>query len=124
MATKTHKADFGQFVFLDEHTVVAAANEGVNIDSAKIQYAINLIEKELPGEYAIILDRKSDYSVVPVEVYTFFSNVKRLKALAIVRYAAREFLPHNMEQRIFKRKIEKFTSINDAHEWINNIFEE
>jgi len=122
--TKILKADFGQFTFLDDHTVVATANDGVNIDGEKVQYAINLIEQRLPGDYAIILERKSDYSVVPVEVYTIFSNLERLKALAIVRYSTHEFLPDNMEQRISRKKIEKFTSISDAHDWINSIFDQ
>lgn len=122
METKTLKAYFGQFFFLDDHTVVAQANEGVNIDGKKVQFAIDLIEKELPGDYALILDRKTDYSVVPVEVYKFFASREKLKAIAIVTYKERHILPENMEQRIFKGSVEKFTSINDAHEWLQTIF--
>lgn len=101
---------------------MARANEGVNIDGKKVEYAIDLIEKELPGDYAMILDRKADYSVVPVEVYKFFASREKLKAIAIVTYKGRDFLPDNMEQRIFENKIEKFSSINEAHEWIKGLF--
>lgn len=122
MENKTIKADFAQFIFLDDSTVVARANDGVNIDGKKVQYAIDLIEKELPGDYAMILDRKADYSVMPVEVYKFFASREKLKAIAIVTYKGRDFLPDNMEQRIFENKIEKFSSINEAQEWIKGLF--
>jgi hypothetical protein len=117
---KTIRLEFGRFIFLDNHAVVAEAKEGVNIDSKKVQRAIDIIEKELPGNYGLILDRKADYSIMPVEVYKYFASRKRLKALAIVKYADSEFLPDNMEQKIFKGNIEKFSSINAAHAWINN----
>lgn len=116
------KTDFGQFIFLDEHTVVAEANHGVNIDGSKVQHAIDLIENELSGDYAIILERKEDYSVMPVEVYQFFASVERLKALAIVSYKGRDFLPDNMEKTIYKGRVEKFTSVDQAHAWIKSIF--
>ena len=122
MTTKTHKTDFGEFVFLDNHTVVAEAYEGVNIDGKKVQEAIGLIEKELPGDYAMILSRKEYYSVMPVEVYKFFASLERLKAIAIVTFRKRNLLPDNMEQMIYGGKIEKFISKNEAHEWIKDIF--
>jgi hypothetical protein len=121
MATKTLKTDFGQFIFLDDQTVVAEAYDSVSIEGKKVQDAMDLIENELPGDYTLILDRKADYSIVPVEVYKFFARLERLKAIAIVRYRDRDFLPDNMEQRVFKGRIEKFSSIKEAHEWSLNI---
>ena len=121
MAIKELCTDFGKFTFLDKKTVVATANHGTNIDATKVQLAIDLIENELSGPYALILDRKSDYSIVPVEVYSFFSSIKRIKAIAIVRYNEREILPNNMEEKIFGKNIEKFSTINEAHEWTNSL---
>lgn len=123
MLEKIIESDFGRFTFLDEHAVVATANSGVNIDAEKVQQAVDIIERELPGDYVIILDRKVDYSVMPLEVYKYFASVDRLKALAIVSYRDREFLPNNMERRIYAGRTEKFSCINDAHDWVKKLFE-
>lgn len=122
MNKKIQETDFGKFTFLDEHVVVAEALEGVNIDGEKVANAVKMIEEEFPGDYAIILNRKSDYSVMPVEVYTFFNTLKRLRALAIVSYKTRDFLPEGMEKNIFERNIEKFHSVEVAHEWLKTFF--
>lgn len=115
---KTLETDFGRFTFLDRHTVVAEARKGVNIDGNKVKEAILLIEQELPGDYAMILDRKADYSVAPVEVYRYFASIQRLKAIAIVNYHRRGFLPEDMERRLYGGEIESFTSIAAAHDWV------
>ena len=115
MFVKKLETDFGKFTFLDEYIVVAEAYSGVNIDASKVSRAIALIENEINGDYAMILDRKSDYSVVPIEVYNYFASVKRLKMIAIVSYRSPDFLPNNMENRIYKGRMEKFASIGEAH---------
>lgn len=121
MAEKVIKVDFGQLTLLDDQTVVATAKEGANIDGAKVKIAIDLIESELPGDYSLILERKYDYSVMPVEVYKFFASLKKLKAIAIIANSDRTFLPDNMEQRIFGRDLEMFPTIEKAYEWINSL---
>jgi hypothetical protein len=123
MATNILKTEFAKFIFIDDQTVIAEAYDGVNIDGKKIRFAIDLIENNVPGDYALILNRKADYSVVPVEVYKFLASLERLKAIAIVRYKARDFLPENMEAILFEGNIKKFFSINEAHEWIKTVFQ-
>lgn len=115
---KTIKQDFAKLTVLDENTVVAEANHGVEIDGQKVRQSIALIEEEMPGDYGLILNRKADYSVVPLDVYKFFASRERLKAIAIVQYKSMEMLPGNMEQRLYGREIEKFTSIEQAHGWV------
>jgi len=122
MTIKSIESDFGQFIFLDEHTVVAKAYAKENIDAAKVKHAIELIEKEQPGDYGIILDRSSTYSVMPVEVYRFFGSITRLKVMAIVKYREIDVLPENMEQKISGKPVMKFSAIDDAHEWVKTFF--
>ena len=119
---KTIDLDFGQFVFLDDHAVIAAANEGANIGPGHAQKAVEMIEEKLPGDYALILDRKADYSVMPLEVYRYFDSLKRLKAIAIVKYKDRDFLPNDMESLLYSGMIKKFDSIEDAHHWVKALF--
>jgi len=122
MSEKVLKTDFAKFTFMDNHTVMAEANDGINIDANKVKVAIDLIEQELPGDYGLILNRNSDYSVTPIEVYQFFASIKRLKAIAIVRANGRDFLPNNLEKELFGNLVEKFTSIPSAHEWMKTVF--
>ena len=119
---KTIKKDFGQFTFLDEHTVVAEAYKGVEIDAEKVKQAIELIESELSGEYGMILDRKSEYSIMPIEVYEFFASIERLKVLSIVSYRIHDALPEGTEEAIYGKNIKKFNSIESAHEWMKQFF--
>lgn len=118
---KKIEVEFGSFTFLDDTTVVAEAKKGVEIDGEKVSFAIEIIEKELPGDYAMILDRKHDYSVLPVPVYQYFASRERLKALAIVSHRVNPFLPEGMEKRIFGRDIETFYSVEMAHAWAENL---
>lgn len=121
---KIVEIEFGKFTFLDEATIVAEAHKGVNIDGKKVRHAIELIENEVPGSYVLILDRKADYSIMPVEVYKYFASLQRLKAIAIVTYKKRDFLPDDMEKKIFKSKIEKFSNVSEAHQWAKTIIVE
>jgi len=114
--------NFGHFIILNERTVVACANEGENINLAKAKIAINLIEKALPAEFVLIMDRKNHYSIEPVEVYKYFGQVVRLRGIAIVTYRSPDFLPDNMEQRIAQVEMRKFSSVEDALMWSEMLF--
>ncbi|MDH5444463.1 MAG: hypothetical protein OEY52_02835 [Gammaproteobacteria bacterium] len=119
---KSKQTDFGEFIFLDEHVVVAEAKSKVNIDASKVKEAIELIENEFNDSYAIILSRKREYSVQPVEVYKYFASLPRLKALAIVLFRQLDILPDNMEQRLYNGPVQKFESIESAHAWLKTFF--
>ena len=121
MSVNTLELEFGRFTFLDRHCVIATAKHGVNIDGAKVAQAVAMIEQHLPGDYALILDRKEDYSIMPVEVYQFFSRIERLKAVVIVSYNEKKQLPKDMEQKIFGKKIECFSDIESAHHWLKEV---
>ena len=43
MTLKTITIDFGQFDFPDDHTVIATAQDGVEIDTQKVQQAIAIV---------------------------------------------------------------------------------
>lgn len=104
---------------IDDSSVLVEAMDGVEIDGKQAQYANNLIHEEMPGPYGMIIDRKSDYSIVPVAVYNILNSLENLKVIAIVIHGARTFLPIETEKRLFKGKLEVFRTIREAHEWVH-----
>lgn len=113
--------DFVHISILDDKTVLVEAIDGVEIDDEKSRYANSLIEREMPGEYGMIIDRKSDYSIVPLDVYRNLNNIKNLKAIAIVVHNKMNFLPIDSEKRMYNGELEVFQYIKEAHEWINRV---
>lgn len=115
------ETDYIHISILDDRTVLLEAIDGVEIDGQKSREANSLIEKAMPGDYGMIIDRKSDYSIVPVEVYKILNSLEKLKAIAIVVHNKSNFLPIGTEQRLFKGELEVFKYIKEAHKWITNI---
>ena len=113
---------YAQFTFLDDKSVVLSAFEGTHIDALVAEHAISLVESSLKDGYAIMLERKWPYSFDPIGVYQYFSGRARLRAIAIVSYKQPDALPEKMEQKIFKGLVKKFSSINTAHQWIDELF--
>jgi len=113
--------DFINVCILDNKTVLVEVLDGVEIDDKKSKYANELIQNEMPGNYGMIIDRKSDYSIVPVEVYRNLNENKKLKAIAIVLHNKTNFLPITTEQDLYNGKLEMFEYIKDAHEWLASV---
>ena len=113
--------DFIHICILDNTTVLVEAIDGVEIDSEKSRYANCLIESEMPGDYGMIIDRKADYSIVPLDVYRNLNNIKKLKAIALVVHNKTNFLPIDLEKRMYNGQLEVFQYIKEAHEWISHV---
>ena len=113
--------DFIHICILDNKTVLVEAVDGVEIDSEKSRYANCLSENEMPGNYGMIIDRKADYSIVPLDVYRNLNNIKKLKAIAIVVNNKTNFLPISSEKRMYNGELEVFQYIDEAREWISRI---
>ncbi|MDH5473802.1 MAG: hypothetical protein OEY61_13205 [Gammaproteobacteria bacterium] len=116
------ETDFIHISILDDRTVLVEAIEGVEINHEKSRQANELIESNMPGDYGMIIDRKSDYSIVPHDVYNILNSLAKLKAIAIVVHK-KNFLPISTEKKLFRGKLEAFSSIQQAHEWIASIVE-
>jgi hypothetical protein len=116
--------DFIHISILDAQSVLVEAMDTVEIDLEKSKYANELIENEMPGDYGMIIDRKADYSIVPVDVYDILNKIQKLKAIAIVTHNKRSYFPVSIEQKLYKGKFGTFQSIKQAHEWIIQVLNE
>jgi hypothetical protein len=115
---KKINTDFIHISILDDQTVLVEAMEGVDITFEKSKYANQLIEDAMLGNYGMIIDRKADYSIVPVDVYKVLNSLKRLKAIAIVVHNKKSFFPLSAEQKLYQGRLEVFQTINEAHQWL------
>lgn len=115
---KTIETDFIHISILDSNTVLVEAMEGVDINLEKSRYANQLIADEMPGNYGMIIDRKADYSIVPVDVYNVLNSLERLKAIAIVVHSKKSYFPLSAEQQLYKGQLEVFQTISQAHKWL------
>ena len=113
--------DFIHIQILDPQTVLVEAIDGVEIDLEKSKHANDLIENEMSNDYKMIINRKADYSIVPIDVYKILNGLKKLKSIGIVVNNKPNFLPMSTEKKLFKGKLEFFQTIKDAHEWENQI---
>jgi len=121
---KNIETDFIHISILDTKTVLVEAMEGVDINLEKSKYANQLIANEMSGNYGMIIDRKADYSIVPVDVYNVLNSFKRLKAIAIVVHNKKSYFPVSAEQQLYKGKLEVFQTISQAHKWLEEILGE
>lgn len=110
--------DFIHISILDAKTVLVEAMYGVEIDLEKSRYANQLIANEMPANYGMIIDRKADYSIVPVDVYNVLNSFERLKAIALVVHNKTSYFPVSVEQKLYQGQLEAFQTINQAHRWI------
>ena len=113
--------DFIHINILDSKAVLLEAVEAVNIDKKKSKNIIKLVENEMSGNFGFIIDRKSDYSITPIEVYANLNQCDRLKAIAIVEHNKTNFLLIDYEKKFYKGEIKIFEYIRDAHESVTSV---
>lgn len=106
---------------LDDTTVVLEGRPGVNIDARHARRDNELIAGLMPGDYGIIIDRKADYSIAPVEVYEVLNAMTRLKAIAIVAHRPITAATAPAEKPLYRGLFRTFLSVDDAHAWLKSV---
>lgn len=100
------------------------------IQSEDVGDVMDKIESIADSAYALISDRKHEYSTDVPKVYSLLSDRKRLKCFAIVAYRSNTEKIFNMEksieEAISKRvmPLELFDNIEAAVSWANIILSE
>lgn len=113
--------DFIHIYVLDDKTVMVEVIDGVEIDAIKARRANEMIARAMPGDYGMIINRKADYSIVPLDVYKILNSIPTLKAIAIVIHNGRNFLPIITEKKLFARELEVFDSVDSARQWLKHV---
>lgn len=99
-AVKKIETVFLRVIILDPVTAMVEAMPGVEVDSNKARQALDLIENAVSGSYGLIVNRKSDYSIVPIDVFNVLNRRDRLIAITIVLHRRKHLLPVSTEKII------------------------
>lgn len=79
--------------------------------------------RNIDGLYALISNRKKEYSIDPIALYSLLNSSENLKCAAIVAYRQSTKKLYSMEKIIEEDvssrslPLEMFTSLEDAIEW-------
>ena len=117
---KTIDLEYVTLTFIDDKTVLVEAKYGVEITGEDCPNTHEIIEKEMSADYGMIINRKEDYSIAPLQVYNVLNGFKRLKAIAIVNHKARTAICVETEQKLFRGQLEDFTTVDAARSWLDD----
>jgi hypothetical protein len=106
---------------LDDVTVLVEGLPDVEITAAHAQRDNDLIATLMKGDYGMIVDRKADYSIVPVQVYRILNGMPRLRAVAIVSHRPLTTLSAATERPLYKGHFMSFGDVESAHAWILSV---
>ena len=112
--------DFNKVTVIEGGIAVIEGEHGVEIDHSKANITFDIIEKEISGDYGIIINRKKDYSVIPHEIYDVMNKRKRLRAVAMVAYRTETRLSAEIEKALYKGLFKLFHNLSEATDWIRN----
>ncbi|MEM6515998.1 MAG: hypothetical protein AAF688_07425 [Bacteroidota bacterium] len=115
--------DFGKF-FVFENFIISEIKEGVI-------YSWEHHAKRVTEDISKFMSKNSDviyishrihsYSVVPTDWVKFFKHQFDLKGYAVVGYTNGSFLNMMVEGLFFNKKIKRFSDLNEAVIWAENI---
>ncbi|WP_460231088.1 hypothetical protein [Aurantivibrio plasticivorans] len=115
---------YGSAVFIDDHIVYMRMNEGVEVKLSGARSTHRKIAEHMPGNYGILIDRVHDYSISPVELYEYLNSIENLKAIANVVYRENTKSSLATAERIFQGHFGYFSSVEEAHAWLNSVLTE
>ena len=115
------KLKFCTLTFFDNY-VIAVINEGEHVDHKLNEILIENIELHFNKPYVYITNRINSYSVDP-NIYHRASKVENLAGFAVVSKEYKTKINAQIEKMFFGKPFEIFTTLEDAIEWKNQLFE-
>jgi len=100
-----------------DNIVLVVAKEGVEINAINAIQSNHIIEEAMGCNYGMIIDRKNDYSIDPVNVYQLLNTIERLKVIALVLHKKSSMSLVSTEEHLFKGPLKAFTDLDAAIEW-------
>lgn len=102
---------------INSTTIILRGKPGCSVEGPDAKNIIAQIEKRLPGDYVLIIDRVNEYSVAPVGVYKLLNSKPRLKAMAIVVYRSISDTVLKVEKSLCHKPLQTFSDLDSAIEW-------
>lgn len=120
---RTQQTETITITFFSPRIVMVTPREGIEIDRKAALSNTSIISQEMSSSYGMIIDRKADYSLAPVQVYDLLNSIDALKAIAIVVHNKDNFLPISIEQNLFKGPLNLFESVDAARAWLEEVMD-
>lgn len=114
---REYQLDVGKVLVYENH-MVSIFNEGATLTLERAYQMIGISEIHFrEKKFGIISLRKNSYAIDPI-VYTYFRELKNLKALAIV--SVKEVDMHNfkIEKLFYKKAMKFFIDYDNALSWV------
>lgn len=112
---------FANLTFPTNNIVVVNIHTGVTVDADMAKETHVTIYQHLGRDYGMIADRSSDYSMLPVPVFTFLNEWVPLKAMAIVAHRAMSKTITDIDKSLAKKPLEVFSTIPEAQTWLESL---
>lgn len=106
---------------VEDGIVLIEGRSGVNIDAQKARHVNELIAKAMPGKYGFVINRKEDYSIIPVEVYEVLNGMDRLEAIAVVTHRESSSVFAAIEKSLFHRQFKLCGDVDSARAWVRSV---
>lgn len=117
MVLRELNTDHAVIKFMSDNVCLVEAKYGVNITRDKARQTYQLIDDGMEGDYAVIVDRVSDHSFAPLQVYEVMNSYPRLKVAALVLHRRSSFMGVALEKRLFSGEMQVFRYVSDAYSW-------
>lgn len=124
---KVIKMNIGNLSIYEGHI---AAIEIDSVDIVEIEDVKDVLIKcteNIDGNFALISNRKKEYSIDPISLYSLLNSCEQLKCAAIVAYRPATEKLYNVEKVIEEDvssgdlPLEMFSSLESAVEWASEI---
>jgi len=115
---------FGSFYFFDKF-FLSEINEGEHFDWDKIMLLMVEVYKYYGENFklAYMSNRVNSYSIEPQSWVKFQKKYNCVLATAIVAYNNKGSLSVVLERLFFKEKLQKFSDLDEAISWVQNLEE-
>lgn len=102
---------------LDGHVVLIETRQGVTVSREMARQVCDLLERQLAGDYSLVINRKEDYSIALVETYGELNSRKRLRKIAVVSYRKLTDRIADIEKELYHKELSVFSNVEDAIAW-------
>ena len=106
---------------LDEHVVLVETKPGVTLDKQKTDKFYEIVEKQMSGNYSLVINRKNDYRLMRFEVYNIANAHNRLRGIAIVTHKKVAGMMAELESPLSQKQFARFSNVDDAIAWARKL---
>jgi len=115
---------YASLTVLDDHVILVETKEGMVLDKKTIGEFYEKIEREMPNDYSLVINRKNKYKLMRFEVYGEANTHSRLRGIAIVTHKKTTEVMARLEAPLCQKPFEVFNDVDRAIGWAKSLHSE